>query len=73
MLLFSTVLDVIDSLNADEFIRLVLEWNEGSMYATNKVTGINWHGEHCVKYGDRTHRGCISVVSLSCLPLSHYH
>lgn len=25
-----------------------------------------------VKYGDRIHRGCISVVSHSCLPLSYY-
>ena len=53
MLLFSTVLNVVDSFSAEEFIRVVLEWNEGSMYTANRVSGIDWHGERCAKYGDK--------------------
>ena len=51
MLLFSTVLDIKDTFTADDFIRLVLEWNEGSKYAENVVPGIEWHGEHTAHYG----------------------
>ena len=52
MLLFSTILDMQDHVTPDDFIKLVLEWNEGSKYADNRVTGIDWHGEHNVRYGD---------------------
>lgn len=52
MLLFSTILDIQDHVTPDDFIKLVLEWNEGSKYADNRVTGIDWHGEHNVRYGD---------------------
>lgn len=51
MLLFSTVLDIKETFTADDFIRLVLEWNEGSKYAENVVPGIEWHGEHTARYG----------------------
>ena len=51
MLLFSIVLDIKDTFTADDFIRLVLEWNEGSKYAENMVSGIEWHGEHTARYG----------------------
>ena len=52
MLLFSTILEVKDWVSFDDFIRLVLEWNEGSKYAENRVVGIDWHGEHCARYGE---------------------
>ena len=52
MLLFSTTLDIQDHVTPDDFIKLVLEWNEGSKYADNRVTGIDWHGERNVRYGD---------------------
>lgn len=52
MLLFSTTLDMQDHVTPDDFIKLVLEWNEGSKYADNRVTGIDWHGERNVRYGD---------------------
>ena len=51
MLLFSTVLDIKDTFTADDFIRLVLEWNEGSKYVENVVPGIEWRGEHTARYG----------------------
>ena len=52
MLLFATILDIEDSLQADDFIRLVLQWNEGSTHKENQVQGIEWHGEHTARYGD---------------------
>lgn len=52
MLLFSTILDILDHVTPDDFIKLVLEWNRGSKYADNRVTGIDWHGEHNVRYGN---------------------
>ena len=52
MLLFSTILDINDSLKPDDFIRLVLQWNENSSRAENRVQGIDWRGEHTVRYGD---------------------
>ena len=52
MLLFSTILDIQDHVKQDDFIKLVLEWNERSKYANNRVTGIDWHGEHNIRYGN---------------------
>ena len=52
MLLFSTILDLQDHVTPDDFIGLVLEWNAGSKYADNRVAGVDWHGEHNVRYGD---------------------
>ena len=52
MLLFSTVLDIKDSITPDDFIRLVIEWNNTSKYPENIVTGIDWQGERTVRYGD---------------------
>ena len=51
MLLFSTILEIKDSVTPDDFIRLVLKWNETSSHIENRVPGINWHGEHNVRYG----------------------
>lgn len=33
MLLFSTILDINDSLTKDKFIELVIKWNQGSVLA----------------------------------------
>lgn len=52
MLLFSTILKIQDTVTPDDFIRLVLEWNDTAKYEENKVQGIDWKGEHSVHYGD---------------------
>ena len=52
MLLFSTVLDINDSLTKDAFIKLVIDWNQGSPHKENVIHGIDWHGERNVRYGD---------------------
>ena len=52
MLLFSTVLDINDSMTKEDFIRLVIEWNQGSPHESNIIRGIEWHGERNIRYGD---------------------
>lgn len=51
MLLFSTVLNIKESVRVDDFIRLVLEWNDSSTRTENKVTGIDWQGERTIRFG----------------------
>ena len=51
MLLFSTILEINDTVTPDSFINLVLDWNETSTRIENKVQGIDWHGEHNIRYG----------------------
>ena len=52
MLLFSTVLDIKDSITPDDFIQLVIKWNNTSTHTENIVTGIEWQGERTARYGD---------------------
>ncbi len=51
MLLFSTILDVSASLTKDAFIKLVIEWNQGSPHAGNIVPGVVWNGERNIRFG----------------------
>lgn len=51
MLLFSTILDINETMTQDDFIRLVLEWNESSPHADNIIPGIQWNGERNIRYG----------------------
>lgn len=36
----------------DDFIRLVIEWNQGSPHANNIIPGIQWNGERNIRYGE---------------------
>lgn len=51
MLLFSTILDINETLTKDAFISLVIEWNQGSPYASNIIPGIEWNGERNIRFG----------------------
>ena len=52
MLLFSTKLDIIDNMTIDDFISLVIEWNQGSKHVENTIPNIIWKGERNIRYGD---------------------
>lgn len=52
MILFSTILDIKNTLTKDAFIKLVLEWNQGSPHIGNVIKDINWNGERNIKFGD---------------------
>ena len=51
MLLFSTILDINEKMTKDDFIRLVIEWNQGSPFESNVIKGIEWKGERNIRYG----------------------
>ena len=47
MLLFSTLLEINDTMTKDSFIQLVLEWNQGSPHEENIIQGIDMVPRHC--------------------------
>ena len=44
MLLFSTVLSIKDSLNVNDFIELVIDWNQNSTHKENVIPNLKWSG-----------------------------
>nr|WP_308508140.1 hypothetical protein [uncultured Stomatobaculum sp.] len=52
MLLFSTILNIKATMTKDDFIRLVIEWNQGSPHTNNIIPGIQWNGERNIRYGE---------------------
>ena len=55
MLLFSTLLNIRPNMGKDDFIRLVIEWNQNSPFKNNIITPMEWHGEHNIQFGDEDH------------------
>lgn len=55
MLLYSTMLDVNDTLTKEKFIQLVIKWNQESQYEGNIIPGLVWDGQMNVRYGDDQH------------------
>lgn len=54
MLLFSTILEVNDTLTKDAFIQLVIEWNQKSPHDSNIIPNITWNGERNIRFGNET-------------------
>lgn len=52
MLLFSTVLEINNTLTKDGFIKLVIDWNQTSPHPNNVIPGIKWNKEHNIRYGN---------------------
>lgn len=52
MILFSTILNITDSLTKDAFVDLVLEWNRTSKYIENVVPNVDLNGSYSGKFGD---------------------
>lgn len=52
MLLFSTILNINDTLTKDGFIQLVIEWNQKSPHKENVIPDLVWEGERNIRYGD---------------------
>lgn len=51
MLLFSTILNIKKSLTKDAFIKLVIEWNQGSPHSNNIIPDMVWNGEKNIRFG----------------------
>lgn len=49
MLLYSTMLDVNDTLTKEKFIQLVIKWNQESQYEENVIPGLVWDGQMNVR------------------------
>lgn len=54
MLLFSTVLSINKSMTKDDFIKLVIEWNQCSPHKENVIDNLNWNGERNIRFGDES-------------------
>lgn len=52
MLLFSTILNINDSMSKEDFIQLVIEWNQTSPYKANIIPNLVWGGETNTRFGD---------------------
>lgn len=52
MLLYSTMLDINDTLTPDKFIDLVIRWNQGSPHSDNVIKDLHWNGERNIRYGN---------------------
>ena len=39
-------------MSKDDFIRLAIEWNQGSPHKENVIPGLVWNGERNIRYGD---------------------
>lgn len=51
MLLFSTILEIENKLTKDDFIRLVIEWNQNG-HPSSVIADIEWNGERNIRFGD---------------------
>jgi hypothetical protein len=54
MQLFSTVLKIDGKMTKEDFIRLVVEWNQTSPYPENVIPNLSWNGEYSVRCGTDT-------------------
>ena len=52
MLLFSTILSISPKVTKEDFIKLVIEWNQNSSHKENIVRGLQWNGEMNIRFGD---------------------
>lgn len=52
MLVYSTMLDIDESLTKEAFIRLAIEWNQNSPHSDSIISDINWNGERNIRYGN---------------------
>jgi len=52
MLLFSTILNIDKSLTKDDFLNLVIEWNQKSPHDDNVIPDLIWDGAYDQKFGN---------------------
>lgn len=51
MLLFSTILEINPKLTKDNFIKLVIEWNQNG-HRESRISNIQWNGERNIRFED---------------------
>ena len=55
MLLFSTILNIDKSLTKDDFLNLVIEWNQKSPHYDNVIPDLIWVLISAVRFLDNNH------------------
>lgn len=50
MQLFSTILNIQNTLTHEKFVDLIIRWNQGSPHPNNKIENIEWDGTYNVKF-----------------------
>lgn len=55
MLLFSTILNIDKSLTKDDFLNLVIEWNQKSPHDDNVIPDLIWVLISAVRFLDNNH------------------
>lgn len=50
MQLFSTILNIQNTLTHEKFVVLIIRWNQGSPHPNNKIENIEWDGTYNVKF-----------------------
>lgn len=55
MLLFSTILNIDKSLTKDDFLNLVIEWNQKSPHDYNVIPDLIWVLISAVRFLDNNH------------------
>lgn len=53
MLLYSTILEIKESLTKDDFVKMLIEWNQKTPHAQNRIQNMEWNGERNVRYGSK--------------------
>ena len=51
MLLFSTILEIDNKLTKDDFVKLVIEWNQKG-HPSSVIENLKWNGERNIRYED---------------------
>ena len=51
MLLFSTILEIDKKMEKEDFINLVIEWNQKG-HPESVISGIEWNGERNIRFED---------------------
>ncbi|MDY5487174.1 MAG: hypothetical protein SPF94_10660, partial [Desulfovibrio sp.] len=51
MLLYSTILDISPALTKDNFIQLVIDWNQNDQHEENIIRDLRWNGERNIRFG----------------------
>lgn len=52
MLMYSTILDINESLTKEAFINLVIKWNQESPHSDSVIPELHWNGERNIRYGN---------------------
>lgn len=63
MLLFSTILDIDESLTKEKFVKLIIEWNQGSPYQDNVIMDLKLNDQ--INVEGKNNKCCLKICDYS--------